>query len=108
MLIMVDAGLPRRVVLGGGLGVAAIPLLGVAAAAGAGTGPLRVGVLVDLSGPASAHGKRQLLGMRFQADQINADRKVPGIELVVRDTQGDVRSRVRMPARCLRRSGWTG
>ena len=87
---MSNAELSRRVVLGTGLGVAAGTALGadVAAAETVG-GLLRVGVLLDTSGPASTHGMRQLLGVRHQADVINAGSGA-GVRLLVRDTQGDV------------------
>ena len=38
------------------------------------------GVLLDTSGPAATHGRRQLLGVQHQAEQINAGPR-PGVEL---------------------------
>jgi branched-chain amino acid transport system substrate-binding protein len=94
MVRMSNVRLARRVVLGGGLGVAATPMLGAGAArARPADDPLRIGVLVDTSGPASIHGKRQLLGATHQADMINADTPLDresGVRLFVRDTQGSV------------------
>src|SRR2546429_4764679 len=86
--------LSRRAVVGGGLSLAMTSLLGAGAAtARADDGPLRIGVLLDTSGPASIHGKRQLLGVLHQAELINlgAGRDRTGeVRLLVRDTQGRV------------------
>src|SRR5687768_10833437 len=72
--------LTRRNVLGIGLGALAAPML--ATAAGARTGAVRVGVLLDTSGTYAELGARQLLGIEHQAE-------LGSIELLVADTSGD-------------------
>src|SRR5689334_2194954 len=88
---MPDLTVSRRVVLGGGLATIATPALAgpAPAAERAAVAPLRIGVLLDTSGPAAIHGQRQLLGVRYQAEVINAGRG-DVVRLFVRDTQGDV------------------
>jgi branched-chain amino acid transport system substrate-binding protein len=94
----------RRGVLAGGAALATTPLLATTPALAttpsraAGFRPLRVGVLLDQSGRGSLQGKRQLLGVRHQADAVNGAAAVPALHLLVRDTHGEVgitRSEVR-------------
>ncbi|GAA3642577.1 hypothetical protein GCM10022267_31480 [Lentzea roselyniae] len=82
---MVETRLSRRAVLGGAFAAAASPLVLQTSVAAQDQPPLRVGVLVDTSGPASIHGARQLLGVEHQAELIGR-----GVRLDVRDAQGDV------------------
>ena len=90
IIFMAGTGFTRRVAITSGLGLAAGPWLPSSAAEAAAVGdPLRVGVLLDTSGPASIHGKRQLLGVQYQASVFGAggDERM---QLVVRDTAGKV------------------
>jgi branched-chain amino acid transport system substrate-binding protein len=54
------------------------------------TGPIRVGVYMDLSGQTSSFGQSSVNGIRMAADEINKAGGVDGrqIELVVEDDQG--------------------
>src|SRR5687768_10436184 len=54
------------------------------------TGPIRVGVYMDLSGQTSSFGQSSVNGIRMAADEINKAGGVNGrqIELVVEDDQG--------------------
>jgi branched-chain amino acid transport system substrate-binding protein len=66
---------------------AALPLARPALAQGA--GPLKVGCMLPLSGPASLEGQQIVTGVRFTVDEINAAGGVLGrqIELVVEDDE---------------------
>ncbi|GAA3990949.1 hypothetical protein GCM10022247_07220 [Allokutzneria multivorans] len=83
----------RSVLLGGAAAVSAAAVGAGVAAAGpreALERPIKVGVLLDLSGPGSGHGERQVLGLRRMRDLVN-DGLMPGhrpVTLVERDTQG--------------------
>ncbi|PWK86963.1 amino acid/amide ABC transporter substrate-binding protein (HAAT family) [Lentzea atacamensis] len=98
---MADTRLSRRAALGSGLAAAVSPLFGATSGA-AEEKPLKIGVLVDTSGPASIHGERQLLGVRYQAELIGR-----GVQLDVRDTKGDVGT-TRAEAVALLRDGVDG
>jgi len=58
--------------------------------AGGETGPIRVGVYMDLSGQTSSFGQSSVNGIRMAADELNKAGGVNGrqIELVVEDDQG--------------------
>ena len=57
---------------------------------GADSGPVKVGVYMDLSGQTSSFGQSSVNGMRMAADEINKAGGVAGrqIELIVEDDQG--------------------
>ncbi|MCP3803435.1 ABC transporter substrate-binding protein [Allokutzneria sp. A3M-2-11 16] len=84
----------RRSVLTGGAAVVSAALAGpgvaTAGARAASARPIKVGVLLDLSGPGSGHGERQLLGLRRMRDMVESG-ALPGhrpVTLVERDTKG--------------------
>lgn len=86
---MVRRVFSRRTAIGAGLAMAAAPLSEpFAAQAVPERRSLRVGVLLDTSGPASIHGKRQLLGVQHQARTLSTP--AARLELLVRDTEGSV------------------
>lgn len=99
------SGLSRRSALGGGLALlfttplyAGTPALGSPARSRAESeqSPLRLGVLTHPAGPLAAHDKRQLLGIRQRAEQLNAAGGHGGhggaVELLVRDAGADEKS----------------
>ncbi|NUT36874.1 MAG: ABC transporter substrate-binding protein [Hamadaea sp.] len=99
------SGLSRRSALGGGLALLVTPLYAGTPALGSPVrprpeseqGPVRLGVLTDLAGPLAAHGKRQLLGIRHRAEQLNAagghgSGHGGAVELLVRDAGPDEKS----------------
>jgi branched-chain amino acid transport system substrate-binding protein len=63
---------------------------GTAGAGGTDTGPIRVGVFMDLSGQTSSFGQASVNGMKLAAAEINAAGGVLGrpLELVIEDDQG--------------------
>ena len=79
--------IPRRSMMAG----AALLGLTRAASAQAGSGPIRIGWLASLTGPASAPAIGFDRGVQFATATINAAGGVKGrmIEIVTRDTQGD-------------------
>ncbi len=89
---------PRRVSRALALGAATILACGLAACekrhdAGtqaAATGPIKVGVFMDLSGQTSSFGQSSVAGAKMAVEQINAAGGVDGrpIELVIEDDQG--------------------
>lgn len=86
----------RRTVLG--LGASALCLgtvLGVGGAL-AQSGPIRIGVITQLSGPSQAYGKAAVAGMQVAVDRYNADGGINGqqIEIVVRDDGGSTEKAV--------------
>lgn len=80
----------RRSVLTMGGAALAAPLLGwtpsVAASPRAAAVP--VGVLLDVSGPTRIHGQRQLLGVQYMADRLNAQGLTVPVDLRFLDTGG--------------------
>ena len=79
--------LTRRMVLATAAGLSATSTLGLASAQG--TGPIKVGVLIALSGPAAAYGAEERRAIEAVTNRVNAEGGIKGrkIELVVRDTK---------------------
>ncbi|MBB5869636.1 branched-chain amino acid transport system substrate-binding protein [Allocatelliglobosispora scoriae] len=83
-----SGALSRRAILIAGLGLLS-PLPRAARAIAMPLPPLRIGVIADLTGPLAAVGKRQLMGIQYRADAINAlggHGAAHQLELLVRDT----------------------
>lgn len=80
----------RKLVLGAGA-IAGAAVLGAPRHARAASESLRIGWLAALTGPSSAPGVGFDRGVRFAADQLNANGGVKGrkVEIITRDTQGD-------------------
>jgi branched-chain amino acid transport system substrate-binding protein len=77
----------RRTVLATAAALSAMSALGSALAQGA--GPIRIGVLIALSGPAAAYGAEERRAVEAVMNRVNAQGGINGrkIELVVRDTK---------------------
>lgn len=77
----------RRIVLATATGLSAMSALGLASAQDA--GPIKIGVLIALSGPAAAYGAEERRAIEAVTNRVNADGGIKGrkIELVVRDTK---------------------
>lgn len=77
----------RRTVLAAAAGLSAMTALGTALAQG--TGPIKIGVLIALSGPAAAYGAEERRAIEAVTNKVNAQGGIKGrkIELVVRDTK---------------------
>jgi len=77
----------RRTALATAAGVSALSALGLAKAQG--NEPIKIGVLIALSGPAAAYGAEERRAVEAVFNQINAQGGIKGrkVELVVRDTK---------------------
>jgi branched-chain amino acid transport system substrate-binding protein len=77
----------RRTALAAAAGFSALGALRIAAAQG--SEPLKVGVLIALSGPAAAYGAEERRAVEAVFKQVNAQGGIKGrmVELVVRDTK---------------------
>ena len=77
----------RRTALAAAAGLSALSALGLAKAQG--TEPIKIGVLIALSGPAAAYGAEERRAVEAVFNQVNAQGGIKGrkVELVVRDTK---------------------
>lgn len=77
----------RRTALAAAAGLSALSALGLARAQG--TEPIKIGVLIALSGPAAAYGAEERRAVEAVFNQVNAQGGIKGrkVELVVRDTK---------------------
>jgi branched-chain amino acid transport system substrate-binding protein len=77
----------RRTAIAAAAGLSALSALGLAKAQG--NEPIRIGVLIALSGPAAAYGAEERRAVEAVFAQINAQGGIKGrkVELVVRDTK---------------------
>jgi len=77
----------RRTALSAAAGLSALSALGLAKAQG--TEPIKIGVLIALSGPAAAYGAEERRAVEAVFNQVNAQGGIKGrkVELVVRDTK---------------------
>src|SRR5688572_16088773 len=77
----------RRMVLATAAGLSTLSALSLASAQG--TGPIKVGVLIALSGPAAAYGAEERRAIEAVTNRVNAEGGIKGrkIELIVRDTK---------------------
>ena len=77
----------RRTALATAAGLSALSALGLAKAQG--NEPIKIGVLIALSGPAAAYGAEERRAVEAVIGQVNAQGGIKGrkIELVVRDTK---------------------
>ena len=77
----------RRTALATAAGLAALSALRFASAQD--SGPIKIGVLIALSGPAAAYGAEERRAVEAVVNQVNAQGGIKGrkIELVVRDTK---------------------
>lgn len=77
----------RRTALAAAASLTAIGAAGTALAQG--TGPIKIGVLIALSGPAAAYGAEERRAIEAVTNRVNAQGGVKGrkIELIVRDTK---------------------
>jgi len=77
----------RRTALAAAAGLSALSALRLASAQG--TEPIKIGVLIALSGPAAAYGAEERRAVEAVFNQVNAQGGIRGrkVELVVRDTK---------------------
>lgn len=77
----------RRTALATAAGLSALSALGLAKAQG--NEPIKIGVLIALSGPAAAYGAEERRAVEAVFNQVNAQGGIKGrkVELVVRDTK---------------------
>ena len=77
----------RRTALAAAAGLSALSALRMASAQG--TEPIKIGVLIALSGPAAAYGAEERRAVEAVFNQVNAQGGIRGrkVELVVRDTK---------------------
>jgi branched-chain amino acid transport system substrate-binding protein len=77
----------RRTALAAAVGLSALSSLKLASAQG--TGPIKIGVLIAMSGPAAAYGAEERRAIEAVTNHVNAQGGIKGrkIELVVRDTK---------------------
>lgn len=86
----------RRMAIATAAGLSALSTLRLASAQG--SGPIKVGVLIALSGPAAAYGAEERRAIEAVFNQVNAQGGIGGrkVELVVRDTKTTPTEAVRL------------